>query len=272
VSGAMHGCEAVINLAAETHVDRSLQAAGSFVETDVLGTHVLLEQARAAGVSRFLQVSTDEVYGHLPSGRAAEDAPLRPRSPYSASKAGGDLLCQAYHESFELPVLITRGSNTYGPNQFPEKIIPLFITNALDGEALPLYGDGSAVRDYIHVSDHAEAILTVFLNGVPGQVYNAGTGSQVSGLQVAEAVLALTGRGRDLISHVEDRPGHDYRYALDASRLRALGWEARVTFAEGLDATVRWYRDNEAWWRPLKTGEYLEFYRRNYRPLVQRPA
>ena len=261
------GVDAMINFAAETHVDRSLLDPFAFVETDVRGTAVLCEAARKHGHEIFVLVSTDEVYGDVPVGRSRETDPLRPRSPYSASKAGGEHLVQAYAESFGLPVLITRGSNNYGPYQYPEKLIPVLITNAVDGMKLPLYKDGSAVRDFVYVEDHCRAIDLVLYEAEAGGVYNIGTGVETSGKQVAEAVLDIMGRPRSMIEYVADRPGHDYRYALDVERITQLGWEPRVNLAEGLDRTVRWYQDRQDWWRPLKSGEYWEFYRKNYRPL-----
>ena len=264
--------DAIVNFAAETHVDRSLLDPFAFILTDVLGTGVLCEAARKHGHEVFLLVSTDEVYGDVAEGRSKEDDALRPRSPYSASKAGGELLARSYVESFGLPLLVTRGSNNYGPNQFPEKIIPLFITNALDGLPLPVYGDGRAVRDYIHVEDHCSAIDTVLHRGEIGEAYNAGTGMETSGLEVADIVLELTGLDRSQIQWVEDRKGHDYRYALDISKLRELGWAPEVDFRSGMERTVDWFRANEAWWRPLRSGEYWDFYRRNYRPVEVAPA
>lgn len=260
--------DAIVNFAAETHVDRSLLDPYAFIETDVRGTAVLCEAARRHGHEAFLLVSTDEVYGHVSAGRSREDDPFRPRSPYSASKAGGEHIAHAYAESFGLPVLVTRGSNNYGPYQYPEKLVPVLITNALDGLKLPLYNDGSAVRDYVYVEDHCLAIDRVLHEAPIGGVYNVGTGAETTGLQVAEAVLEILGKPKSMIDFVADRPGHDYRYALDISRIRGLGWEPQVTFPEGLERTVRWYRDHESWWRPLKSGEYWEYYKRNYRPLV----
>jgi len=259
--------DAIVNFAAESHVDRSLLDAGAFVQTDVYGVYVLLEAAREFEHPRFLQVSTDEVYGHIREGRSREDDPLDPRSPYSATKAGGEMVVAAYHASFGLPTLVTRGSNTYGPYQFPEKIIPLFITNALDGLPLPIYGDGSAVRDYLYVDDHAAAVAMVLEKGEPGLAYNIGFGSEVSGVQVAEAVLALCGRPPSLKHFVEDRPGHDYRYALDTSRIRGLGWKPLQDFRAGMRVTVDWYRSHDAWWRRRKSADFWEFYRQNYRGL-----
>jgi len=257
--------DAIVNFAAETHVDRSLLEPFSFVNTDVLGTAVLCEAAHRHRHRVFLLVSTDEVYGHVPEGRSTEADPFRPRSPYAASKAGGELLARSYAESFGLPLLVTRGSNTYGPYQYPEKIIPLFITNALDGRTLPVYGDGSAVRDYLHVADHCRAIDLVLHQAEPG-AYNIGTGEETNGIAVARTVLRLLGKSEDLIEPVADRAGHDYRYALDISRIRALGWEPEVVFEAGMRETVAWYGDHEDWWRPLKSGEFWEFYAKNYRP------
>jgi len=261
------GVDAIVNFAAETHVDRSLLDPFAFVETDVRGTAVLCEAARKHRHEIFLLVSTDEVYGHVPTGRSRETDPLRPRSPYSASKAGGEHIAQAYAESFGLPVLVTRGSNNYGPYQYPEKLVPVLITNAIDAMTLPLYKDGSAVRDFVYVEDHCRAIDVVLHEAPVGGVYNVGTGVETSGREVAEAVLDIMGKPRSMIEYVADRAGHDYRYALDTSLITQLGWEPRVNLAEGLDRTVRWYQDRQEWWRPLKSGEYWEFYRQNYRPL-----
>ena len=261
--------DAIVNFAAESHVDRSLLDAGAFVKTDVYGTYVLLEAARKYRHQRFLQVSTDEVYGHVKEGRSREEDRLVPRSPYAASKVGGDVLVNAYHTSFRLPTLITRGSNTYGPYQFPEKIIPLFITNALENLPLPIYGDGSAVRDYLHVDDHVSAIARVLWKGEPGDVYNIGTGSETSGVEVADTILRLCGKPGSLKHFVKDRPGHDYRYAMDSRRLRSLGWQPQVKLAEGIRLTVDWYRKHEAWWRRRKAPEFWAFYRQNYQGLPE---
>jgi len=259
--------DAIVNFAAETHVDRSLMDPFAFIETDVRGTAVLCEAARRYGHEAFLLVSTDEVYGHVADRRSKEDDPFRPRSPYSASKAGGEHIAQAYAESFGLPLLVTRGSNNYGPFQYPEKLIPVLITNAIDDMKLPLYKDGSAMRDYVYVEDHCRAIATVLYEAPLGGVYNVGTGVETTGLKVAEAVLEIMGKPRSLIEFVADRPGHDYRYALDVSRITELGWEPQVTFAEGLEQTVRWYVHHQDRWRALKSGEYWEYYKKNYRPL-----
>jgi dTDP-glucose 4,6-dehydratase len=269
VDAVARNVDAIVNFAAESHVDRSLLDAGAFVKTDVYGTYILLEAARRYRHQRFLQVSTDEVYGHVKDGRSKEEDRLAPRSPYAASKVGGEVLVSAYHTSFGLPTLITRGSNTYGPYQFPEKIIPLFITNALDDLPLPIYGDGSAVRDYIYVDDHVNAIARVLWKGAPGSVYNIGAGSETSGVQVADTILRLCGKPGSLKHFVKDRPGHDYRYALDFSRLRTLGWEPQVKFNDGIRLTVEWYRKNAAWWKKRKAPEFWAYYRANYKGLPE---
>ena len=256
--------EAVVNCAAETHVDRSIAAPGGFVRTDVVGTSVLLEAARTAGVRRFVQVSTDEVYGDVPAGRSKESDPLAPRSPYSASKAGADLLALSYFATYGLPVLATRGSNTFGPNQYPEKFISLFVTNALEDQPLPLYGDGLQQRDWLYVQDHCEAIALVLEKGEPGQAYNVGTGEERPNRDVAEAILGLLGKPRSLLRHVTDRPGHDRRYALDCGKIAKLGWTPRFPFAEALKSTVAWYRDNVRWWQKIKSGEFRAYYETMY--------
>jgi dTDP-glucose 4,6-dehydratase len=260
--------DAIVNFAAETHVDRSLMDPFAFIDTDVRGTAVLCEAARKHAHEVFLHVSTDEVYGEVRNGRSTEDDAFRPRSPYAASKAAGEHIARAYAESFGLPLLVTRSSNNYGPFQYPEKLVPVLITNAIDDMPLPLYKDGSAVRDFLFVDDHCRAIDLVLHEAPAGSAYNIGTGVETNGLRVAEAVLEIMGKPRSLIQFVADRPGHDFRYALDISRITALGWEPQVTFAEGLERTVRWYVEHADWWRPLKSGEYWEYYRRNYRPLV----
>jgi dTDP-glucose 4,6-dehydratase len=266
VDGLAAAQDAIVNFAAESHVDRSLLDPFAFVQTDTQGVAVLCEAARKHAHEVFLHVSTDEVYGEVRAGRSREEDPLRPRSPYSASKAGGEHLAMAYHVSFGLPVVITRGSNTYGPRQFPEKLIPVLVTNALDGLPLPLYNDGTAVRDYLHVEDHCRAIDLVLQRGAPGQAYNVGTGVETSGNELAAMVREAVGTGE--IQYVADRPGHDYRYALDSGKIEEqLGWRAQVALREGLIDTIRWYREHEDWWRPLRSAEYWDYYRRNYRPL-----
>ncbi len=260
-----HQIDTIVNFAAETHVDRSLLEPDAFIRTDVYGTYVLLEAAKKYQVERYHQVSTDEVYGDIPEGHSSlETDPLAPRSPYSASKAGGDLLCLAYHTSFGLPVTITRGSNNIGPYQYPEKVVPLFITNALEDQPLPLYGDGQQKRDYQYVIDHCEGIDLVLHRGQPGQVYNLGTGVETENIVMARAILDLLGKPHSLIRHVTDRPGHDRRYSLNVDKIRALGWRSGHTFEQAIEKTVRWYTENEWWWRKIKSGEYLEYYRRWY--------
>ncbi len=267
VAALVNGVDAIVNFAAESHVDRSLEAAGQFIQTDVYGTYVLLEAARQAEVQRFVQVSTDEVYGDVPEGTSSEDDPLRPRSPYSASKAGAEMMVWAFRASHSLPVITTRGSNTYGPYQYPEKIIPLFITNAIDDQPLPIYGDGSAVRDYIHVADHARGIDVALRAGAPGEDYNIGYGGATSGAEIADLVLDALSKPLTLKQRVRDRLGHDRRYAVNSDKLRRIGWQPAMPLDRGLGQTVDWYLDNEAWWRPLKSGEFWDFYRRNYQPL-----
>jgi dTDP-glucose 4,6-dehydratase len=262
------GVDAIVNFAAETHVDRSLMEPLAFIDTDVRGTAVLCEAARKHSHLVFLLVSTDEVYGEVREGRSREGDALEPRSPYSASKAGGEHIAHAYAASFGLPLLVTRGSNTYGPYQYPEKLVPVLITNAIDDLRLPLYNDGSAVRDYVYVEDHCRAIDLVLHEAPDGGVYNVGTGIETSGKEMALAVLETIGKPHGLIEYVADRPGHDYRYALDITRISKLGWEPRMTLAEGLEHTVEWYQRHPEWWRPLKTGEYWDYYRKNYRPLI----
>jgi dTDP-glucose 4,6-dehydratase len=256
--------DAVVNFAAETHVDRSILDAAAFIETDVRGTWVLLEAARKAGLGRFVQVSTDEVYGTVPVGHSKETDLLAPRSPYAASKAGGDLMVLAYKTTYDLPVMITRGSNNIGPYQYPEKVVPVFVTNAIDDIPLPIYGDGGALRDYIFVTDHCAGIDTVLRKGTPGEVYNVGANNEINTLVLARAILSRLGKPESLMSFVPDRPGHDRRYSVDCSKLKALGWETDYTFETSLNATVDWYVNNEDWWRPLKSGEYLDYYKRNY--------
>lgn len=265
VRRAMFGCTHVVNFAAETHVDRSILDASAFVQTNVEGTRVLLEAARDLGVERYLHVSTDEVYGHIEAPkRASEEYPLRPRSPYAASKAAGDLMVEAYHVTFGVPTLITRGSNTYGPYQYPEKLIPLFVTNALDGVPLPVYGDGRQRRDWLYVEDHCAGIATVLERGRAGEVYNLEAGTERTNLLVIERIVQLTGCDHTLVRHVPDRPGHDRRYALQTDRVRALGWKPRVPFEEGLERTVQWYREHRSWWEPIKDGSFREYYERQY--------
>jgi dTDP-glucose 4,6-dehydratase len=248
--------EIVVHFAAETHVDRSLMSAGEFITTDVFGTFVLLDAARQApGLRRFVQISTDEVYGSVPEGSSRETDELRPRNPYSASKAGADRLAYSYWATYGVPVVITRASNNYGPNHFPEKVIPLFITNALDDIPVPLYGDGLQERDWLHVSDHCAAIDLLIDQGTAGEVYNVGGGNHVRNVDLTREILALVGKPESLIRHVEDRQGHDRRYSLDTAKLQSLGWRPRVAFESGLRDTVDWFRRNEWWWRPIKDAD-----------------
>ena len=269
VAAAARGCDAIVNFAAETHVDRSISNGADFLRTNVVGAHTLLEEARASEL-RFVHVSTDEVYGDLPPGRSSkEDDPLHPSSPYSAAKAGGDLLVLSYVRTHGVDALITRGSNTYGPNQYPEKLLSLFITNALDGERLPLYGDGRQIRDWLHVEDHCAGIELALREGTAGEIYNIGGGEEVENREITERVLELTGTDESLIRRVDDRPGHDRRYSLDTAKLDSLGWVKRWTLAEGLPATVEWYRENRHWWEPIKRSDaFRVYYERQYAALL----
>jgi dTDP-glucose 4,6-dehydratase len=256
-----------VHFAAETHVDRSIMAAGDFIRTDVVGTFVLLEAARRAPrLKRFVQISTDEVYGSVPEGASRETDELKPRNPYSASKAAADRLAYSYWATYGVPVVVTRASNNYGPYQFPEKVIPLFVTNAIEGLSVPLYGDGLNVRDWLHVLDHCEALDLLIAGGTNGEVYNIGGGNEVTNLDLTQRILSLLARPASLIQPVADRPGHDRRYSLDTSKLRSLGWSPRVPFDEGLQATVQWYRDNAWWWRPVKEQDerFREYYNAQY--------
>ena len=259
-----HEIDAIVNFAAETHVDRSILEPGSFIQTDVYGTHVLLEGVRKFGLQRMLHVSTDEVYGSVAEGSSVEADNLLPNSPYSASKAGGDLMCRAYHVTYGVPVTITRASNNFGPRQYPEKVIPLFITNALEDKPLPLYGDGLNVRDWLYVLDHCEAIDLMLREGADGEVYNVGADHELTNLELTQTLLDMMGKPSSLIQYVEDRPGHDRRYSLDSSKIQELGWRTRHRFEDALESTVRWYTDNRWWWEKLKAGEYESYYREQY--------
>jgi dTDP-glucose 4,6-dehydratase len=264
VAAAARGCDAIVNFAAESHVDRSIIGPADFILTDVLGTQVLLDHAREHGI-RHLQVSTDEVYGDMEGGgTATEESPIRTSSPYSASKAGGDLQVLAYVRTYDADALITRGANTYGPRQYPEKFLPLFITNALDGEQLPVYGDGRQSREWLHVDDHCAAIDLVLRRGEQGNVYNVG-GQERENMEVVRRILDLTGASPDLVRRVADRPGHDRRYAVDAQKVMDLGWRPRHSFdSGGLAETVEWYRENRDWWEPIKSGDYRAYYEQQY--------
>jgi dTDP-glucose 4,6-dehydratase len=263
VAEAMAGADAVVNFAAETHVDRSISEPDAFVRTHAQGTYVLLEAARERGL-RFLQVSTDEVYGSIAEGSFTERSPLAPSSPYSATKAGADLLVSSYFHTFGVETLICRGSNNYGPYQYPEKLIPLMVLNALHGDPLPVYGDGMQVRNWLYVEDFARGIGHVLAHGAPGEAYNVGGPDECPNIDVVRRVIELTGADEDLIEHVTDRPGHDRRYSLGSEKVRSLGWAPQVRFAEGLERTVRWYRDNAWWWEPIRSGDYRAYYERQY--------
>ncbi|MEJ7894056.1 MAG: dTDP-glucose 4,6-dehydratase [Solirubrobacteraceae bacterium] len=263
VGSALAGIDAIVNFAAETHVDRSIAEPDAFVRTHALGTHTLLEAARAAGV-RYVQVSTDEVYGSIDEGTFTEQSPLQPSSPYSATKAGADLLVASYFHTYGMETVIVRGSNNYGSYQYPEKLIPLMVLNALHGDRLPVYGDGQQVRNWIHATDFARAIGHVLEHGEHGEVYNAGGPDECPNLEVVERIIEATGASTDLIEYVTDRPGHDVRYSLSSEKVRALGWEPAVRFEDGLADTVAWYRDNEPWWAPIRSGDYRAYYERQY--------
>ena len=265
VRSAMEGADLVVNFAAESHVDRSIADQDVFAVTQVIGTGVLLDAVRELSVSRFLQVSTDEVYGSIDEGTFTEESPINPSSPYSATKAGGDLLVTSHVHTHGIEAVICRGSNNYGPRQYPEKLIPLMILNALHGDPLPVYGDGKNVRNWIYVEDFARAIDTVLMKGRTGEVYNAGGPDEMQNMDVVRGILELTGRDESLIEYVTDRPGHDRRYSLASDKLRSeLGWEPRVRFDEGLGRTVDWYRENEWWWGPIRSGAYRQYYEQHY--------
>jgi dTDP-glucose 4,6-dehydratase len=263
VADALEDCDALVNFAAETHVDRSISEPDAFVTTHALGTYTLLEAARERSL-RYVQVSTDEVYGSIEEGSFTEESPLRPSSPYSATKAGADLLVASYHHTFGLEALICRGSNNYGPYQYPEKLIPLMVLNALHGDKLPVYGDGMQIRNWIYVEDFGRGIGTVLERGEPGEVYNVGGPDEAPNIEVVRRIVENTGADESLIEYVTDRPGHDRRYSLGSEKARALGWEAQIRFIEGLERTVDWYRANTAWWEPIRSGDYRAYYERQY--------
>lgn len=264
VEAAVEGFDAIVNFAAETHVDRSLLDPGQFIQTDVYGVFVLLEAVRSLGVQRFVHVSTDEVYGQVSEGSWTESDPLAPRNPYSASKAGGELMIGAYVQTHKVPALISRGSNTYGPHQYPEKFLPLATTNVLEGRPIPVYGDGLQVRDWLHSRDHAAGVEVLLRNGQPGEVYNIAGGNERHNIEVARTILDELDAPDDMLMHVTDRKGHDRRYSMSCEKIEALGWAPTVDFEEGIRETIRWYRDNRDWWEPLKSGEFDEYYRQNY--------
>lgn len=265
VDKIMNGVDAVVNFAAESHVDRSIGGPADFINTDVFGTYVLLEAARQHGVGRYLQISTDEVYGSIKDGSFTEEDILEPSSPYSASKAGGDMQVMAYYTTFGLPTLITRSSNNFGPFQHPEKLIPLFITNAMENQALPLYGDGSNVRDWIYVTDNCEGIDMVLHKGEVGQIYNIGGGNERDNITITRMILEILGKSEDLIRPVRDRPGHDFRYSIDCSKAKTLGWQPAHDFESALKETVDWYVNNRWWWEKQKGEEFQEYYKQQYK-------
>ncbi len=259
------GVEAIINFAAETHVDRSIIYAGDFVQTDMYGTFVLLEAMRKYDqVEKLVHISTDEVYGEIEEGLFKETDPIDPNNPYSASKAGADRMASAYHNTYGLDTVIARPSNNYGPYQYPEKLIPLFTTNAIDSKELPIYGDGSQVRDWLYVKDNCEAIEFLLRNGKAGEAYNVGGGNEKTNLEITRKILEVTGKSENLMKFVEDRPGHDQRYALDNTKINKLGWEPKHDFEEAMEETIKWYMKNEDWWRPIKSGEFKEYYEEKY--------
>ncbi|KXG76282.1 dTDP-glucose 4,6-dehydratase [Thermotalea metallivorans] len=260
------GIHYIINFAAESHVDRSIENPGIFVETNIMGTQVLLDAAKKYGIEKYIQISTDEVYGTLGStGYFTEETPLAPNSPYSASKASADLLARAYHETFKLPVNITRCSNNYGPYQFPEKLIPLMIANALEDKELPVYGDGLQIRDWLHVEDHCGAIDLVLHQGESGQVYNIGGNNEKANIEIVKTILEKLGKPETLIKYVKDRPGHDRRYAIDSSKIqKELGWKPQYTFEAGIEKTIGWYLDHKVWWEKIRSGEYKVYYEKMY--------
>ena len=259
-----YGIDTIVNFAAESHVDRSILEPDAFIHTDVVGVYILLDEGRKHGIERFCQVSTDEVYGDIEEGHSVEDGRFLPNSPYAASKAGGELMVRAYHVTYGMDTVVTRGSNTYGPYQYPEKLIPFFTTEAIDDRPLPLYGDGKQVRDWLHVDDHARGVDRVLHFGEAGEAYNLAGENQRFNIEVTRRILELLGKPRSLIKHVPDREGHDRRYAMTAEKARALGWQRHYDFERGLKDTVRWYQHSEWWWRKIKAGEYLEYYKRQY--------
>lgn len=261
---AMKGCDAIVNFAADSHVDRSIMEASDFIATNVRGVHNILEAAKKLGTKKILLVSTDEVYGSIAQGSFTETDALNPRNPYSASKAGGELLGMSYFHTFGLPVIVSRGSNTYGPYQYPEKVMPLFITNAIDDEPLPLYGDGKNVRDWLFVEDHARGIDHALRHGEPGNVYNIAGENERENVVLTHRILKEVGKGTNLIKPVKDRVGHDRRYSIDSSKLKALGWKPLMNWDDGVTLTVKWYMGNEWWWRPIKNGSFKEYYKRQY--------
>jgi len=257
--------DAILNFAAESHVDRSILEPQGFIKTDILGTQTLLEAAKKYSIQRYIQISTDEVYGSIEHGSFTEDSHLRPNSPYSASKTGADLIVRAYYKTFGLPILITRSSNNFGPYQYPEKLIPLFITNLLEDKKVPIYGNGQQVRDWLYVLDNCGGIDCVLHYGQIGEIYNIGSDNERTNLEITKIILEQTGKDRDYIEYVKDRPGHDRRYSLDSAKIQKLGWSARYKFEEAMLKTIQWYKDNKQWWQSIKFGEYLKYYQKQYK-------
>lgn len=258
------GVDKIVNCAAETHVDRSIMEPEAFVKTDIFGTYTLLETARKYNVKQYIQISTDEVYGSIEDGEFNEESPFVPNSPYAASKAGADLLCRAYFKTYGLPVIVTHSCNFYGPYQYPEKLIPLFITNLLEGKKVPVYGDGKQMREWIFTEDYCWAIDLLMEKGEPGEVYNIGTGYLKQNIETTRFILSELGFGEEMIEYVKDRPGHDFRYSLNCEKLKKLGWKPQVSWEEGMRQTIKWYQENEWWWKKIKNGEYLEYYKKQY--------
>jgi len=264
VGKVMPGVDVIVNYAAETHVDRSIMNPRDFLLTDVIGTYTLLEACRKNGIQKYIQISTDEVFGSIAKGKFTEKSPFEPNSPYSASKAGGDHLVRAYQVTYNVPTIVTHSCNFYGPYQYPEKLIPLFITNLLEGKKVPLYGDGKNIREWIYTEDHCSAIDFILHHGAIGEVYNIGTGNEKTNFEITQLLLKILEKGEEMIQYVKDRAGHDRRYAIDNSKLLALGWQPQVDFKEGLVKTAEWYKNNQAWWQKIKSGEYLKYYQEQY--------
>jgi len=260
----MYKPDYVINFAAESHVDRSIGMPEDFIRTDTLGVFYLLEASRKYDIKKFIQISTDEVYGSIEEGKFTEESGLYPSSPYSAGKAGGDRLAYSYYVTYDLPVIVTRASNNYGPYQYPEKLIPLFVTNAIEDKKLPIYGDGKNIRDWLFVKDHCSAVEFILRNGKDGEIYNVGGNCEKENLEITNEILKATDKDESLIKYIKDRAGHDRRYALDDTKLVNLGWSREYDFEQGMAETVKWYKENRKWWEPLKSGEYLEFYKKHY--------
>jgi len=256
--------DTIVNFAAETHVDRSILGPKDFIMTDIVGTHNLLEAARQNKIKKYIQISTDEVFGSIKSGKFKEDDPFRPNSPYSASKAGADLMVRAYVQTYQLPAIVTHSCNNFGPNQYPEKLIPLFCTNLIEGKKVPVYGKGGNVREWIYVEDHSRAIAKILQKGKAGEVYNIGTGWEKTNMQITKLILKLLEQKESMIKYVKDRPGHDWRYSVNSSKLRKLGWKPAFTFSEAMALTVSWYKHNQKWWQRIKSGEYLKYYKQQY--------